>query len=187
MTNALTMGTGPNLLLLVYESFTNVRTLTSRNNIFILRVAGNNQVNFINPHFGENTEMPKAVGNGFYHEAFSLYFRQLWTLVWPAFYSILLLTYAQIRVYNIPICFLVFRGEKINKVTLWSDPFLSASVYPHVELFLLEKVWGRWNNSLNKTLQSFSLTIPLVKRCRGVTARRSQEIRSDAGIYSWKE
>lgn len=77
MTNALTMGTGPNLLLLVYESFTNVRTLTSKNNIFILRVAGNNQVNFINPHFGESTEMPKAMGDGFYHEAFSLYFRQL--------------------------------------------------------------------------------------------------------------
>ena len=144
MTNALTVGTGLNSLPLAHEPFTNLRTLTSMNNIFILRVPGNNQVNFINPHFGESTEMPKAVGDSFYHEAFSRYFRQLWTPVWPAFYSILLLTYAWIRVYNVPICFLVFRGEKINKITLRSDPFLSLSVYPRVELFLLEKVWGRW-------------------------------------------
>lgn len=185
--NVLTMGTGLNSLPLVPESFTHLRTLTSTNNMLILREAGNNQVNFINPRFGESTEMPKAVGDGFCHEAFSRYFRQLWTRVWPAFYSSLLLTYAWIRVHSVPVCFLVFHGEKINKITLWSDPFLSASVYPHVELFLLEKVWGRWNNSLNnKILQSFSLTIPLVKRRKEVTARRSQEIRSDAGIYSWK-
>ena len=75
--NVLTMGTGLNSLLLVPESFTHLRTLTSTNNIFILRVAGNNRVNFINPRFGESTEMPKAVGDSFYHEAFSRYFRQL--------------------------------------------------------------------------------------------------------------
>lgn len=71
MTNALTVGTGLNSLPLAHEPFTNLRTLTSMNNIFILRVPGNNQVNFINPHFGESTEMPKAVGDSFYHEAFS--------------------------------------------------------------------------------------------------------------------
>lgn len=62
--NVLTMGTGLNSLLLVPESFTHLRTLTSTNNIFILRVAGNNRVNFYKSTL-ESTEMPKAVGDSF--------------------------------------------------------------------------------------------------------------------------
>lgn len=62
----------------------------------------------------------------------------IYTPGWPPFYNILLLTYVEFRVYMSPIWFLDFLGKK--KITLRSDPFLSVSIYPHVELFILEKV-----------------------------------------------
>lgn len=127
----LTMGTGLNSLLLVPESFTHLRTLTSTNNIFIL--SGRKQSSELYKSTLWREWDAKSCGrDSFCHEAFSRYFRQLWTRVWPAFHSSLLLTYAWIRVHSVPVCFLVSMGKKINKITLWSDPFFCLPLFiPH--------------------------------------------------------
>lgn len=139
---ALTAVAGLNLLLLVYGSFTNLRTLTSTNNMFIFRVAAEiRQTLWI--HTMKRGQSFKGYGQRLLpYRHFHSISRQSFTLVWPAFYNILLLTYVWIRVYNVPyvwirvynvpICFLVFLREKKKKknYTVEWPTFISPYLSP---------------------------------------------------------
>lgn len=84
-------------------------------------------------------ELLKATGDALTIMTLSLLLQAIiYTPGWPPFHNILLLTYVEFRVYSVPNLFFGLSWEK--KVTLRSDPFLSVSIYPHVELFILEKV-----------------------------------------------
>lgn len=123
--NVLTMGTGLNSLLLVPESFTHLRIPTSTNNIFILRVAGNNRRNFINPRFGESRDAKKLWATASGHEAFHAILVMNSSLALPSIAaSYWLMPGSGFTVSQV--CFLVFHGEKI-KLHYGVTPFLSAS------------------------------------------------------------